>query len=204
MKVLLLESDVGVGDHAADELERAGHVVLRCDSKVSGVPCRGLEPAGECPLDHEVSVAVVAGDTTELRPGEHGALCAARQRIPIVVATQFVPAGVFSSLATAAGTDLVSAVEVAAASGAQHASAVRRALLSLGVVSRGDLEGDVPAVAVDVQREGKRLVMTLWLAEGEPRASEIVKASTEALRRYDPHADVIDVRVRTSSFARPG
>lgn len=202
--MLLLESSRGVGFHAAEELERAGHTVLRCDSRTAGVPCRGLESQGMCPLDEEVSVAVVAHAGEELSPGEHGALCAARQRIPIVVTTDVVEPGVFSSLATPAAGDLAAAVERAAASGAAHAAAVRRDLLALGVLSRADLEGDASQVAIDVRRETNRLVMTVWTHDGDTRSGEIVKAATEALRRYDPHMDVIDVRLRTESFVRPG
>jgi hypothetical protein len=208
MKVLLLESSRGLGFVAARELERAGHTVLRCDSRVAGALCRGLEPGGECPLDQEVSVAVLAHSGDEFSQHEHGALCAARQRIPVVVTTEVVEPGIFSSLATAAGSDLVEAVDRAASSGAEHAAAVRRELLALGVLSRADLEGDAPAVAVDVRREPGRLLMTLWLepewmrADGT-REAQVVKSATEALRRFDPHVRTVDVRVRTSTFVRP-
>jgi hypothetical protein len=199
MKILLLESSQGVGFRAAQELEGAGHTVLRCDSRTAGVMCRGLEPGGTCPLDQEVSVAVVAHSGSELSLHEHGALCAARQRIPIVMTSEVVEPGALSSLATAAGGDLLVAVDQAANSGAAHAAAVRRDLLELGILSRNDLEGEAPSVTIDIRREPDRLLMTLWLHDDDEREAQLVKASTEALRRFDPHIRTIDVRVRSTS-----
>ena len=195
MKVLMVESHPGMGWSAARRLEQAGHSVAYCDTRDTGVPCRGLDGIGVCPLDDDVSVAVVARFGGDLHAGEHGALCAARQRIPIVTTAPHVDAGPFSALATAAGHDLVGACERAAESGARHAAAVERELVRLGVVAGGELVGDDPEVAVDVRRGHRKLSMRLRVPEGDRREPAIVKAATEALRRYDGYTPVIDVSV---------
>lgn len=138
-----------------------------------------------------MDVAVVARVDGELRPAEHGALCATRQRVPLVLVGDGAAAHPYGSFAWPAGDDLLAACETAAASGAAHAAAVRRDLLSLGVVDREELE----TIGIEVQRETKRLVLRVHLPEGNPREAAVVKAAAEALRRYDAETPVIDVVV---------
>lgn len=194
VKVLLLESEIGAAEGTDAVLTAAGHRVVRCDT-LTGSPCRGLDADGECPLDGEpVDVAVIVHEHGPLQPGEHGALCAARRRVPIV-STGFLggrtPLG---NLARPAGIDLVAACEQAATDGRRHAAAVCRDLVALGVLTEAEV-GPGGAVAVEVRREPRRLAMTLRVPEGDRREPAIVKSAAEALRRYDPMAPVIDVRV---------
>src|SRR5689334_2289418 len=79
----MLESHPGVGYEAIAELTRAGHTVERCDTADRRYPCRGLAGAGRCPLDEYVDVAVLAQEAGVDRV-EHGAICAARSRVPVV------------------------------------------------------------------------------------------------------------------------
>lgn len=197
MKVLVLESERGRARPVEEQLVAEGHTVLRCDSShgTDAVACRGLEIGGDCPLDaDDVDVAVVARRSTELTASEHGALCATRQRIPLVVVgdtrTQPFGEGVWSTPATAAPEDVVTTLRVAAKDGRSHADAVRRDLVELGL-----LDGDGAGVGIDVVRSSRRLELTLHMPEGLPRHAAIVKAAAEALRRYDGTAAVIDVRV---------
>jgi hypothetical protein len=194
MRVLLLESEIGAAAGTDAVLTEAGHQVLRCDT-VTGAPCRGLDDGGACPLDGDgVDVAVLVHRHGALQPSEHGALCAARRRVP-VVSTGYLGGGTpLGNLARPAGVDLVAACEAAARDGRRHAEAVRRDLVALGVVAASDVEPDGPC-AVDVRREPKRLAMTLRLPAGDRRESAMVKAAAESLRRYDPMVPVIDVRV---------
>jgi hypothetical protein len=195
MDVLVLDPDRDAGARAVAELEAAGHRVLRCES-ATGAPCVGLEVDGECPFDaHDVSVAVVATAGGALAPEEHGALCAARRRVPVVT-TGLLPArGPIGQIARPAGAALVAAVERVASSGAAHAAAVTRSLVALGVVAPDEVIGPHPYLDVEVVREPRRLQLTLRLPDADPRTDGIVKSSIEALRRFDTEAPVIDCRV---------
>jgi hypothetical protein len=196
MKVLLLESYHGLGRAAAEQLSREGHQVLRCEATDRSAPCRGLETPGECPLDDDdVAVAVLATTGGELQPGEHGAVCAARQRIPLVTTSMLPEPGAFERLATAGGFDLIAACEAAARSGAPHATAVVRELLRRGTVDPEDVDGSDPPITVTVDRSPRRLSMTLRIPANDPRQAAIVKSAAEALRAYDRHVPVIDVSV---------
>jgi hypothetical protein len=194
MKVLVLESHRGASTTASALLEGAGHTIVRCDGR-HGSPCRGLDDDGDCPLDgDDVSVAVVAHAGGSLAPAEHGALCAARRRVPLVSTGYLGGETPFGGLASASGADLVARCEEAARSGGRHADAVRRDLLGLGVIGADEV-GDSGAVQITVERSPRRLELTLRIPAGDQRQAGVVKAATEALRRFDPHVPVIDVRV---------
>lgn len=207
MDVLLIESHPGLGRWAEAELELAGHRVLRCtddDARATeqapagpDAPCVGLRPGGTCPLDGDsIEAAVLVRVGPELRTGEHGAICAARHRIPVVVSGEATGAPLPPVAESTLHGDIAAAVERAATSGTDHASAVMRELLSLGVVARHELEGDEPDVVFHVARTARRLALTIWLREGDERESEMVRAAGQALRAHDPHVPVIDVIVR--------
>jgi hypothetical protein len=204
MDVLLIESHPGLGRQATRELEQAGHQVFHCtephdreDGASAVSPCVGLRDGGVCPLDvADLDAAVLVRLGPELRSGEHGAICAARHRIPVVVSGDALDAGL-PVVETSEMHDLSAAVERAAEWGTGHASAVVRELLSLGVIARHDVDAEVPSVAVQVERSARRLLLTIWLREGDPRAAEIARAAGQALRTYDRHVPVIDVVMRT-------
>lgn len=205
MDVLLIESHPGLGRQAEHELEQAGHRVHRCtdpgerlgEPAPSGSPCQGLSEGGVCPLDvAELGAAVLVRLGPELRTGEHGAICAARNRIPIVVSGD-PPITDLPLVDVSTVDDLPAAIVRAAETGTAHASAVVRQLLSLGVVGRDDIDADDPAVVVQVERNPRRLRMTIWLRDGDPRRAEITRAAGQALRAHDRNAPVIDVVVAT-------
>lgn len=84
--VLLLETHPHVGDHAAADLEAAGHRVHRCFSTALDRHCVALADGGRCPIDDGIDVAVLIRGPLEPVPThlEDGALCARRADIPIV------------------------------------------------------------------------------------------------------------------------
>jgi hypothetical protein len=191
----------GSADGAADEFTAAGHEVVRCDTPDGRSPCRGLAVGGDCPLDAHVDVAVlVPGLGT--RDLEHGAICAVRNRVPVVV---FDPADVgppepIMAWMTAAGPDLLDQCERVAHDGCAHARAVVDHLVELGVVTPGELHGPDAAVAIAVRRDADRLSLTIELADSvRDRQAEIVRAARQALRDFDRRPAVIDVTVRAGS-----
>jgi hypothetical protein len=209
MDVLLIESHPGLGRQATLELEQAGHQVFHCtetrdrpsdgtDGTVEIVtPCVGLRDSGVCPLDAaDLDAAVLVRVGTEMRSGEHGAICAARHRIPVVVSGDAMIDAGLPVVETSTIVDLPAAVERAAESGTAHASAVVRELLSLGVIARHEVDADNPSVAVQVERSARRLLLSIWLREDDSRAAEIARAAGQALRAHDRHVPVVDVVLR--------
>ena len=196
MRVLVLESHPGVARDAEVALVQSGHSIVRCDTADRRYPCRGLAAGGECPLDEHVDVAVLAQElgTDHL---EHGALCAARARVPIVelgtpppTQQQPLPMWTHSSV-----DDLVPACEQAAHDGRAHAEAVVGRLLETGVLWPEEIARGVVDIAVE--RDGNRLLMTIQLSGwARSRRGEIVRAATEALRRFDTRPTVIDIAVQ--------
>jgi hypothetical protein len=194
MKVLLVEGAPGVGASAEAELRAAGHAVVACDAAEPSAPCRGLEAVGDCPLDHgDVDVAVVSRSGEQLTPTERGALCAARHRIPVVVAGNPRYAISFGPGTHTAGGDLVAACTQAATSGIAHMAAIRRELLMAGVVTADDVDGPTATVSFDVRRDPRRLRLVVRAPEDHPRLASITKSAAEALRRFDQNVSVIDV-----------
>jgi hypothetical protein len=198
MRVLVVEAEPGLSADTRRQLTEAGHEVVVCDTLEPHAPCRGLAMVGECPLDEgHTDVAVVHRVDETNVSGERGALCAARHRIPVVVAGEQHQPVSFGPGTYTAGRNLVASCEAVAASGAAHGAAIRRALLTSGVITRDDIAGLRPGVAFGVAREPDRLRLTIHLRSGEPRAANIRKAAAEALRRFDPFTRVIDVHVVT-------
>lgn len=198
MKVLLVEGARGAGAVAESELVADGHTVVGCDAADPSAPCRGLDVIGECPLDHgDVDVAVVARVDDAMAPSERGALCAARRRVPVVITGDPKFAVSFGPGTHLAGDDLTGTCRRAAVSGAAHVAAVRRGLLIDGILQPSDVDDDEPRVSFEVQREPRRLKLTIHLPEDDPRRAGIVKAAHEALRKFDQWATVIDVIVQT-------
>jgi hypothetical protein len=200
MRILMLESHPGVANAAVTRLTEAGCTIVRCDTADRRSPCRGLAAGDECPLDEHVDVAVLVQEIGTHHV-EHGAVCAARSRVPVVevdgadVAERFP----IRSWTSVAGSDLVDACEEAARDGRAHAQAVEHRLGVLGVVTPTELERQGGTVAVDVTRGPNRLRMTIRLADTvRDREAEIVRAATQALRDFDRQPAVIDVAVRSA------
>jgi len=198
VRVLMLASNPGVTDHATAELMRAGHTIVRCDTTDGRAPCRGLEAGGECPLDEHVDVAVLVSERGTDRV-EHGAVCAARGRVPVVEvdSPDAVPRTSTTLWRSASVSDLLDECEVAAHDGRLHAQAVGDRLVALGLIAPEDLEGPHRTVAITVHREANRLQLTFELADTmRDREREVIRAGTQALREFDRRAAVIDVAVR--------
>lgn len=191
---MLVEGAPGVGAPAESQLRAAGHEVVGCEPADPSSPCRGLEAIGDCSLDAgDVDVAVVSRAGSELTPSERGALCAARHRIPVVVAGNPRHAISFGPGTHMAGPDLVEACSEAATSGIAHVAAVRRALLMAGVVTPDEVDGPNPPVSFEVRREPRRLRLVVRAPHDDARLASITKSAAEALRRFDTHVNVIDV-----------
>jgi hypothetical protein len=153
-----------------------------------------LEAVGECPLDdHDIDVAVVSRAGEEMMPSERGALCAARHRIPVVVSGNPRHVISFGPGTHTAGGNLVDACVQAATSGVAHVAAVRRELLIAGVVTAAEIDGPHPIVSFEIRREPRRLRMVVNGPSDQGRLASIIRSAAEALRRFDPHASVIDV-----------
>ena len=204
MRVLMLASDPGLTDQAAAELMRAGHTIVRCDTTDRRAACRGLEAGGECPLDDHVDVAVFVPvrDTDRV---EHGAVCAARSRVPVVEVDSPAAAPRTSTTLwrSVSVSDLLDECEVAAHDGRLHTQAVGDRLVALGLIAPGDLEGPHRTVTIAVDREVNRLQLTFEFVDmRRDREREVIRAGTQALREFDRGAAVIDVAVRRRESIR--
>lgn len=201
MKVLVLESDPGAAAAAVEQLEAAGHRVVRCHEPGStAFPCAGLEADG-CPLDGEpvdVALTVRAHPHSRPTPLEDGVTCALRHKVPVVVSGRTLLDPFERYGAASAGDDVVEAC-VAAADGVrpEHSAIATRALRDTlehaELSSRGGLG--------EVRRVGGRLAVTLSVPVDTPapvRDTAAVRA-TGALRAFDP--DVIGIDVITEDLA---
>ncbi len=194
MKVLLVEGQTQAAAAAGRELREHGHTIEGCTPVDSSAPCKGLEPSGVCPLDGgDIDVAVVGRQGGPLAADERGALCAARYRVPVVVAGDPRDAVSFGPGTHLAPSDLIGTCERAARSGDAHVAAIRRELLMSAVVIPDDVDVDDPPISFAVRREPHRLRLEVRAPADEPRLPSIVKAAGEALRRFDSHTPVIDV-----------
>jgi hypothetical protein len=198
MRVLMLESHPGVANHAVAELTEAGHTIVRCDTPDRRYPCRGLKAVADCPLDEHVDVAVLVQEIGTHHV-EHGAVCAARCRIPVVavdsadLATRFP----ITAWTTAADSDLVDQCERASHDGRAHTQAVAARLVALGVVAPAELQRPNGTVTISVDRGADRLLMTIELADSvRDREDQIMRTATQALRDFDRRSAVIDIVVR--------
>ena len=118
--------------------------------------------------------------------------------MPVVVDGDYRRSVSFGPGTFVAGVDLVDACTAASQSGMAHAAAVRRDLLGSGVISPDDVAHAQPIVSFMVDRQPRRLKLTIHLPEDDPRKANITKAAAEALRRFDNRATVIDVVVETT------
>jgi hypothetical protein len=136
---------------------------------------------------------------------EHGAVCAARGRVPVVEIEPArgnlrLPASGWTSVAP---SNLVEECERAARDGSAHTRAIVDRLVALGVVTRDEFEGEYAPLAIAVERGAGRLLMTIELGDrNRNRKADIVRAATQALRDFDPGVPVVDIAVRNTSNAR--
>jgi hypothetical protein len=196
----MLESHPGVANVAVTQLTDAGHTIVRCDTADRRYPCRGLAAGGECPLDEHVDVAVLAQELGTIHV-EHGAVCAARSRVPVVEVDGIDVAKRYpiTSWTAVAGSDLIDECERVAHDGRAHARMVRERLVVLGVVAPAELACPGGTIAIDVKRGANALQMTIELAESmRERESEIMQAAKRALRDFDRRSPVIDIVVRSA------
>lgn len=191
MKVLLVESSPGVAEQVSDDLTRAGMHVVRCHESPEDHECRALDPEARCPIDEGVDVAldVRAHGDDRATAAEQPVVCAARARLPLVVAGR--GANPFSRWSSAQ-VDPVQAVEACTAvmEGPlpRHREAVRRALDAL------EARGAEPVGIRSVRRDGRAVKVDLEMGERAGRERErVALAVSAALRRFDPHTPVLDI-----------
>src|SRR5690554_2499155 len=89
MRVLVVGSGPKSADGAAQQLEAAGHEVVRCHADGGpAFPCVGLDDEQGCPLDEgPVDVVLHVHDATAVVPSlyEEGVSCGIRRHVPAVV-----------------------------------------------------------------------------------------------------------------------
>ena len=204
MNVLVVESERWAAELATEELERAGHRVVRCtDSCAPAFPCAALRD-GVCPLDADPAVDVVLDVRRHPRaqpaPGEAGVSCALQRHIPLVVAggTALNPFADWATEVQAEHFDVVPACERAArAPLAAHTrfatAAVREVFTARGL--------DRASVLVAVYRRGGRLEIHVRTSEAIPRdvkgmASVRAVAAVREVDRYSRGIDVVFERSR--------
>jgi hypothetical protein len=197
MRVLVVGSmPVSVGD-ATEELQRAGHEVLRChDDAGPAFPCAALDGEEGCPLEG-VPVDVVL-DVHDARTGapsayEDGAACGVRQHIPlVVVADGKHPYRRWATREVSRDADVVKACEAAAAAPlAEHGEIAAR-------VARESMERagvDPAGVTATVHRVGGSLKVLLTLPPSHSESIESMVAARVVthLRGYDKSARGVDV-----------
>jgi hypothetical protein len=199
LDVLLLESEPGAADEAADALAAAGHTVRRChEAGARAFPCRSLAD-DDCPLDAgTVDVALTVRARPRSIPGalEDGVTCALQHRVPLVVAGR-VGLNPFDEWATEVVDgrgDVVQAVETAA-----HGSLRQHALLAIEaarnvLATRGLTDPEVHASAH--RRRGVVRVAVVVPADVDRTTRDMVATRAHsAIRAYDRHARQIDLAV---------
>lgn len=192
MRIAMIQSDPRAGARAQAILEQAGHEVSWCaEPAANQFPCRGVA-GGDCPLDEGAMVAVSAPGSVPPEPaaGDVGLICAMRRRLPVLVAAPDDVAWPGSRLGLVPLEDLVTAVEEAASAVLpEHTAAV------LDEARR--VAG--PATTASVTRSGDGIKVVIDLPEGVDvaLAEAIAVRAQGAIRRIDPFAATVDVRIGT-------
>jgi hypothetical protein len=163
LDVMLLESDPGAADTAADALRAAGHCVHRCHEPGLGAfPCNGTLDPKRCPLMGVVDVALVVrrhAYPQATRLEQDGVSCAIRAGVPIVadgpaVLDPFEPWEVGRVI----GGDVASACEAGAARGQMALVDHIRGRID-GLLAVAGLDPESVTCRTDV--DGPRLRITL-------------------------------------------
>jgi hypothetical protein len=196
LNVMLLESDHGVGEEAANELAEAGHAVLRChDPDAPAFPCRGLVDAASCPLhSHAVDVALTVRSqvASQPAPSEDGARCALMSGVPLVVAgpSVFDPYVGLEVSVLDRTYDVVAACEDAVTT--QLADRARRVETVIAPSFRAH-GASIPTVSVTRSDGAIRVrVSGLGSSTREQRQFAVVRA-LGAMRQIDRSARTIDI-----------
>ncbi len=167
-------------------VREAGHSVAACHDR--GWGCIGMD--GECPLDvGDVDVAVAVAEPGG-RFDAQGVACAYRARIPIVAvgATSADPVLDYVVANVAHGDpSVLVAMEAAVGHGSGHRAAIEEALAA-------HVRPD-ESITVSVERSASRIDVLLVASGDDIRAGALADVARGAVRRYDPHVNVIDVSV---------
>ena len=195
MYVLMPEARSATAAAAARALHRAGHSVVTCEVDEDR-RCAGLV-GGRCPLERgpvDMALVVRPTATPERLPEEDGVLCAARRRIPLVVAgaTARHP---YADLAAAEddSDDVVTTIE------AVHHLPLPDHTVAASVALNACLANhDLPdtRASARVYRRGGRLQARLRFRGRRPSQATVQAAAVRvagAVRAIDPWADGIDV-----------
>ncbi|HET9728771.1 MAG TPA: hypothetical protein VFR41_05080 [Acidimicrobiia bacterium] len=198
LNVLVLESERGAADSAIDDLEAAGHTVVRChEPGAPSFPCNALADDPHCPLRTgvvDVALTVRPRPRSQPAPHEDGVTCALESHIPVVVAGSALmnPYNGYAAEVVDGTSNVVAAVERAAvAPMARHGEVALRALRGVLAVH----EVDDPGAHVSVTRKGGRLHVSV---EGARHLDHAIKSVASvriigALRALDSDAGGIDV-----------
>ena len=199
MRVLVVGSVPVSAQSATDELEAAGHEVLRCHEEAGpAFPCAALAEGRRCPLEGEpIDVVLDVHDARTMAPSayEDGVACAIRQHVPVVVVADGKhPYERWSTRHVSSEADVVWTCEAAAGSPLPEHSelASRVAVESLeraGIPPRG--------ASATVHRERGSLKVMLSLPPAHPEGLEqmVVARVITALRRHDRAARGVDVTI---------
>ncbi len=197
MRVLVVGSVPVSVREAADELEGAGHEVVRChDDTGPAFPCAALLEGQRCPLEGDpVDVVLDVHDarTGAPSPYEDGAVCGVRQHVPLVVASDGASAlRPWATSQVHADADVVRACEEAAdAPLARHSELATKAARDAWAV----VGADVDEVSATVHRRRGSLQVLVSHPPGcdERQASMVATRVVGALRAYDRTARGVDV-----------
>lgn len=199
LHVLVVESERGGAEVAADDLEEAGHHVHRCrPEEADAFPCAAVDDAGACPFEGQpidVAITLRPRPRSQVAAREDGVTCAIRRHVPLVVAgkTALNP---FEEYATeiVGDEDVVAAVERAAESEpARLAKAAREALTS--VLDVRDLPPEAGTVSIKRRDGGLDVLISLPDdIDKKARAMASVRVAG-AIRQVDPSAAHVDVSV---------
>ncbi len=190
MRIAMLQSDPRAGARAQALLENAGHEVLHCtDPAGYPFPCRGVT-GDSCPLDAGAVVAVSASGSVPPEPqaGDVGLICAMRRHLPVLVAAPEDAVWSGSRLGLVAAGDLVASVERAA-------SAVLPVHTKDVLDEARRMAGESATASVTRSIGGLRIDIELPEDVEDSVAQAIAVRALGAVRRIDPWAATIDVRI---------
>jgi hypothetical protein len=197
LNVLVLESDRGAAYRACEELEAAGHTVLRChEPRARAFPCNAIADGHECPLDAtDVDVALVVRPRPRPQPAplEDGAACAIRRHVRLVVggSRALDPYDEYAVEVLDRGFDVVAACERAAAAPLRTHTAAAAAALSETL----EHHGVSASPEVTVRRQHGALVIHVAGAGGLDERTKSMAAirMMAAVRAFDHDSKGIDV-----------
>jgi hypothetical protein len=195
MRILLLESEPGVGAETSASLVDQGHEVLRCHEPGSDTfPCREVEAPGTCPLlgrpAVDCAVVVHQGDEEQPTYAEAGVSCAIRRGVPVVQRHEGHRSP-FTGCAIPVGSSGVSAAcELAIDAARAHevrplAVEVERLLAAAGAPTFG--------IHVDIARDVDQTRISVAVPSGTPIDHGAI--ATRVLARYTERSHPDDAGV---------